>query len=300
MRVLWLCGPPGVGKSTTGMLLYDQLDSCGFVDIDQIGMSYPERADDPGRHILKARALAAILPQFRDADLLVVAGVLDPRLIGFYAETIGGLRLCRLRLPAAELRRRNTARGNPGPIKAILREAAEMDRVDAPIVDCEGLSPQQVVDCVLSEARVSIVDAFSPAPVAAAAAPGRVLLLCDPTSVGQSAAGWAVFTALLDAGYPSAYVDLRDIGFLHPADDRMRATNLAALWSVFHDAGARHLVVFGAIDDPGPYEDALPAADLTVHRLPPGELATPPGQVARQVLKAAEMPVDEAEGGGTG
>ncbi|WP_416529803.1 hypothetical protein [Streptomyces coelicoflavus] len=46
--VLWLCGPPGVGKTTVAWELYSRLGRDGiggaFVDVDQVGICYPEPA----------------------------------------------------------------------------------------------------------------------------------------------------------------------------------------------------------------------------------------------------------------
>src|SRR5689334_1982942 len=57
--VLWLCGPPGVGKTSVAWRIRARLRQGGvaaaYVDIDQLGMCYPERECDPGRHRLKAR-----------------------------------------------------------------------------------------------------------------------------------------------------------------------------------------------------------------------------------------------------
>ena len=47
--VLWLCGPPGAGKSTVGWAIYSQLVQSGlqtaYVDIDQLGICYPAGGD---------------------------------------------------------------------------------------------------------------------------------------------------------------------------------------------------------------------------------------------------------------
>lgn len=52
--VLWLCGPVGVGKTTVGWEIYSQMIASGveaaYLDIDQLGICYPEPASDPGRH----------------------------------------------------------------------------------------------------------------------------------------------------------------------------------------------------------------------------------------------------------
>jgi adenylylsulfate kinase-like enzyme len=83
MPLLWLCGPAGVGKTTVRYQVYSALVSAGvpagFVDIDQLGMCYPETAADPGRHRLQARNLAAVVAGHRasGARCVVVTGVVD-------------------------------------------------------------------------------------------------------------------------------------------------------------------------------------------------------------------------------
>jgi adenylylsulfate kinase-like enzyme len=67
--VLWLCGPPGVGKSTVGWEIIAQLTEAGieagYIDIDQLGMCYPEPVADPGRHRMKAQNLGAVVANYR-------------------------------------------------------------------------------------------------------------------------------------------------------------------------------------------------------------------------------------------
>jgi adenylylsulfate kinase-like enzyme len=48
--VLWLFGPPGVGKSTVGWQIYRRLAvdgwGCVYLEIDQLGICYPEPKSD--------------------------------------------------------------------------------------------------------------------------------------------------------------------------------------------------------------------------------------------------------------
>jgi len=59
--VLWLCGPPGAGKSAVGWALYDGLARsgarAGFVDMDQLGMCFPAPPDDPEEREVKLTVL---------------------------------------------------------------------------------------------------------------------------------------------------------------------------------------------------------------------------------------------------
>jgi len=82
-RILWLCGPAAVGKSTVGWQVYQRLRVAGvnaaFVDLDQVGFFRPVPAGDPGNHRLKAANLAAVWRVFRSsgAECLVTVGPLD-------------------------------------------------------------------------------------------------------------------------------------------------------------------------------------------------------------------------------
>jgi hypothetical protein len=103
-----------------------------------------------------------------------------------------------------------------------------------------------------------------------------VLWLCGPTAVGKSTVGWHVYEQVRRAGFRAAFVDLQQIGFLHPAppgdpgNHRFKAANLAALWQTFRDCGTAGLIAVGAVDraaEVAGYRAALPAASLTLCRL---------------------------------
>jgi len=82
-EILWLCGPPAVGKSTVGWQVYQQAREAGvnaaYADLDQLGFLRPAPAGDPGNHRLKAANLAALWRSFRGAGAgcLVTVGPLD-------------------------------------------------------------------------------------------------------------------------------------------------------------------------------------------------------------------------------
>jgi Adenylylsulphate kinase len=84
LSVLWLCGPPGAGKSAVGWALYEGLTRSGaraaFVDIDQLGMCLPRPPDDPQRYRLKERNLSAVAGNFRavGCDAVIASGDLGP------------------------------------------------------------------------------------------------------------------------------------------------------------------------------------------------------------------------------
>jgi len=80
VRILWLFGPPGAGKSVTTWellnLLADGGEPTSYVDIDQLGMAAPQPRDDSEAHRYKTWALAAVSREHarRGATTLVVSG----------------------------------------------------------------------------------------------------------------------------------------------------------------------------------------------------------------------------------
>jgi chloramphenicol 3-O-phosphotransferase len=308
--VLWLCGPPGAGKSVVGWALYDGLARsgarAGFVDIDQLGMCLPAPPDDPERFRLKERNVSAVAANFREAGCgaLVVAGDLGLS-TAISSRTVRGdsLTVCRLRASPDELRRRLTARGAPDLAAGSLREAEDLDRslFAHACVDTDGLTVAEVARLVRERcggwpperAAGARTDETAPAPLpAAGAGGGEVLLVCGVVGVGKSAVGFEVYLRQLRAGVAAAYLDLGQIGFMSaaPAGDpgghRLRARNLADLWRAYHDAGARRLVLSGPVPDAraaAVYAAALPAAGLTVCRLHAG-----PAELARRISRRGQ------------
>ncbi|MFE0172299.1 hypothetical protein ACFWZ2_08260 [Streptomyces sp. NPDC059002] len=300
LPVLWLCGPPGVGKTAVGWEMFSQLAGGGrdiaYVDIDQLGICYPEPASDPGRHRMKARNLAAAVARFREAGArcVVVSGVVDSER-GVPGGQLPGavLTVCRLRADRGELRERFLGRGGPGEVvDAVLREADVLDaRAFADVcVDTSGLKVDGVV-CLVRERTggwpdaAAVVDPHRPSGPAQRggravdADGGQVLWLCGATGVGKSAVGFEVFQQVLRAGRTAAYVDLDQLGFCSPAADdgprlhRMKAENLAALWHAYRAAGAERLIVTGPVENDaavGAYTAALPTATVTLCRLHAG------------------------------
>ena len=177
VQVVWVYGAPGVGKSTTAWQLYcDLSDSglvCGYVDIDQLGMWYPALAQDLGRHLLKGRALASVVPNYAaaDAGVLVVSGVLDPDLADWYVAELDGVEatFVRLTVDDRELWRRHQERGATAEdFEIVRREARVLDaaRLAHSTVETAGLSPREVAAAVRAQ-----LGAAAMTPTAAGTAP---------------------------------------------------------------------------------------------------------------------------------
>ena len=295
--VLWLCGPPGAGKTAVGWEIFSQLTRAGietgYVDIDQLGMCYPEAASDPGRHRMKAQNLGSVVANFRAAGArcLIVSGVVDAAR-GVHDDMIpqAAVTVCRLRAGRDELRQRFAGRrGQTGAVEDVLREADAMDASDFAdvCVDTSALPVAEVARLVRERSGGWPVltgpgrssRAAEPGGHAAAAADGPVLLLCGATGVGKSAVGFEVYLRDLRAGFTAAFIDLDQIGFYRPAppgdtgNHRVKAANLAALWRTYRAAGAQRLIVVGPVEDEGAvraYAGAVPSATITLCRLHAG------------------------------
>ncbi|MEU8221464.1 hypothetical protein [Kribbella sp. NPDC048915] len=81
------------------------------------------------------------------------------------------------------------------------------------------------------------------------------LVLSGPPGVGKTSVGWRVFDRCIDLDLAAGFADLDLLGAAWPApgDDphqsRLKATNLAAVWSNYVRAGSRRLIVAGVVED---------------------------------------------------
>jgi adenylylsulfate kinase-like enzyme len=318
--VLWLCGPPGVGKTAVGWEIFTELTragiEAGYVDIDQLGMCYPEPARDPGRYRMKERNAHAVVESFRAAGArcVIVSGVVDP-VRGAHAEQIpqAALTVCRLRAEREVLTQRFVGRGGQASlVQDVLLESGALDASDFAdtCVDIGTLPVAEVARLVRTRCdgwpvlarrdRSSVPGrsvrahrdrwpgAAEPDGRAATTADGPILWLCGVTGAGKSTVGFQVYLRARRAGLTAAYIDLDQLGFCRPAraDDpgnhRMKAGNLAALWQTYRAAGAQCLTIAGPAEDEAavwPYTDALPSATITLVRLHAGR-----DQLTRRIL----------------
>ena len=302
--VLWLSGPPGVGKTAVAWEIYRRLQRAGadpaYVDVDQLGMCYPPLTDDPDRHTLKARNVAALRANFAasGARTLIVSGVVDAER-GPDVDTLGGPHIVVVRLRAdpdelrARLRRR---RGSFAQHEAAVEEAEALDRSTFAdwCIDTSGLSIDEAATRVLRDigdwppAGKERSDSSASDNGTGAHVGGEVLWLSGTTGVGKSTVGFRAYLDVLRSGGHAAYVDVDQIGFCStaPSDHSLRARNLAALWSNFHDVGARLAVVVGRVftrSEALLYEQALPSTRLSWCRLHVGD-----AELTRRILSRSE------------
>ena len=287
LPVLWICGPPGVGKSTVGWRLYRQLRESGsavaYVDIDQLGMCYPEQPSDAGRHRLKARNLQRVVANFATAGAhgVVVSGVVDSAGSAI-EEELGRERIISCRLDAQDevIGARFLGRGGEqGDFAEVLADAEAMRQSRADIaVDTTGRSIDEVVGLIRarlgswplrSHGAISVVPAES-AGNGQGDLPRSIVWVCGPTGVGKSAVGFAYYQTLLARGLTVGYLDSEQLGFYGVGAHELRAQNIAVVAQLFRAAGAADVVVSGPLGgepDLVVYRRALPGAAITVCRL---------------------------------
>ena len=90
LPVLWVYGPPGAGKSTVAWNLFLEPQgrgmTVGYVDVDQLGMCYPQGLEHQMGHDPKAANIARVLENFRAAgtQAVIVSGVMDADAVPLY------------------------------------------------------------------------------------------------------------------------------------------------------------------------------------------------------------------------
>lgn len=291
MQIVWLYGPPAVGKSTTAWQLYVDLGatgiSCAYVDIDQLGMCYPAQLQDPDRHHLKGVALAAIVPNYAEAgaETLIVSGVLDPEIIPWYHEVLDGADLvfCRLSIGEDELRRRHDARNaSEDTWQNSLESMHALDaaRLTHLRIETKGQTPREVADSLRNTLGLtSGTHMVDTPPLGGRTAekmprpqsPGEVIWVTGASAVGKSTVAWATYSLLRARGITAGYLDLQQLGFAGTAlgdpDHFLQSANVASLWECFSAAGATHLVMSGAAETDEQvrlYRESLHMAHLTL------------------------------------
>lgn len=267
-----------------GWEVYQHLSALGvpaaYVDVDQLGMCYPERPDDPARHRLKARNVAALRRNFTSAGAtcLIVSGVVDAAR-GLEKEVLGDpLLVGRLRADGDEVvARLRQRRGSSALPEAAAHEAELLDRSTFAdwTVDTTGVGVDRVAQQVLALGR-QLLEGSGPGAAAELpssqhqSAEGDLLWLTGATGVGKSTVGFQAYLKVLSADVAAAFVDVDQLGFFAKADRPLRARNLSSVWANHHSVGAEALVVVGPVDRPEQqkfYEQMLPKVRFTWCRL---------------------------------
>jgi adenylylsulfate kinase-like enzyme len=285
LPVIWVCGAAGAGKSAAAWGLFEELAAAGnrvaYIDIDQLGMLYPEPHDDPGwHHAVKGAALATVLPGYvtAGAQLLIVSGVIDPHEgPRTHLPPNTDLTLCLLSPDPAVLRRRILARGwgQAGADEAAAENALLQA---APFVDFRletaALSVAETVARLRDFAHFHDQARETRRGVSTSPSSTGVVLLTGPRAAGSSTVGFGLAMGRWRARRRTGFLDLQQLGFI-AADSRVDSESavavgqLAAMHNLMTERGAELLVVSGhlSVPDRALVRAALPRATVTVVRL---------------------------------
>lgn len=271
--ILWLTGPAGVGKSTVAWHVFSAAagEDLGYVDVDQVGMLYPDDETDEYGYALKNAAIKAIAPNYTaaGANRLLVSGVVDPREAAV-ADRLGPseARHCLLTVDDDVLHRRVLERGWDviDADKAVAEQAALASAGFADtVLDTTNEPIAAVGRQVLTE-----LTALTPAPApradgdVLALRPERTVFITGPRAVGCSTSGFGLASRLWSADTRTGFADLGQLSFRRTPptvhhDTRLGVSNLAALAALFASRGAEVLVGNGHLCD------EQEVADLRLH-----------------------------------
>ncbi|WP_460715826.1 DEAD/DEAH box helicase family protein [Nocardioides dilutus] len=257
--ILWLTGVAGVGKSVTAWQAFTGpgSEALAYLDVDQVGMLYPDDETDEYGYSLKNEAVHAIASNLTAAGAgrLLVSGVVDPREPG---ETVrlerAGLRYCLLIVDDQELRRRLLERGwDESDADEMAAEQAHLsamgfadsiiDTTDQPVAAAAErvraeLSAMPDVDCGQVDGEPVTV------------LPERTVFITGPRGVGCSTVGFGLARRAWSVGTRAGFADLEQLSFVRATGttrthQSLGISNLAAMASLFASKGARLFIANG-------------------------------------------------------
>lgn len=258
--VLWLYGPSGVGKTTTGMSVYTRLSADGVpvarADLDQLNLMYPTP------RWMRPLHLAGVVEVFRaaGAECLVVSGIgEDTDVIRECAAALHSqarLTVARLRLEREALRERFLGRNwILDRLDDTLRDAEAYDEegFGDVVVDASGTVDEVAAEAVKGwPARTGGPMAGVVVPPAPGASGSDVdLPVTWFTKAGPELApgGWTLFERVREKE-PAGYADLTQLGHCSRGDRGwVIRRNLEVLKSGFARAGAARMVVAGTKEE---------------------------------------------------
>lgn len=291
--VWWLTGPPCAGRSATAWELFGTVlagRQRSYVDVDQLGMCYPEPHDDDARSALKARSAAVVARHHvaRGAEVVVVSGVLAPGGTDLVREALGDLPVvfCRVRADEDVLRSRLRQRYDAGAAARALEDASRWDASDVPAVDTSACSTREAAERAADRcggARPGRARGIALRPTAdGRAGGGRAVLLCGPPAAGASTAGFGLASSSWARGETCTYLDAHQLSFTadlpngHPGGAAAAAALVGDLWRTHRTAGAQALVVRADVRsaaDAEVFRTGLAGSPVLVVRLAAGEAA---------------------------
>ena len=187
---LWLTGTAGVGKSATAWHAFNAstTDALGYVDVDQVGMLYPDDDVDEYGYSLKNDAICALARNFAAAGAgrLLVSGIVDPREPGRAVRLDrADLRYCLLTVDDEVLRGRVAERGwDSVEADTIVAEQAELkdSSFAQAVIDTTEQTVGSVAERVMAELTAlppaqnddgHVADAHQQVAIGVCSSPGR-------------------------------------------------------------------------------------------------------------------------------
>lgn len=286
LPVLWICGTAAAGKSVTAWALFQQKlndhTTCAYLDIDQVGMLYPESDTDPERLQLKADALNRLIPNYRaaGAQALIVSGILDPSAPADFADRFdrADVTFCLLDPGEVALHERILARGwDPEDAAEAVAETATLrsaEFVDE-VIDTRGMTVGEVAERV-SPLLVTVESLKSRASLSQppSSATSDLLVLTGARATGTSTVGFGLVRSRWGNDTLTGFVDLDQINFLPTTSAvgtaNVGIANLATLNELFAGRGASVLIASAHLKDDEEHQQVratVPNAEAIIVRL---------------------------------
>lgn len=246
---LWVTGAPAVGKSVSAWATFQESAApSAYLDIDQLGMLYPERERDEYGFAVKNDAYSAMMANYSSAGIerVLVSGVIDPRPNDEATRLAGNdIVYCLLTIADDVLRSRLHSRGwsDTEADEAIEEQSALKTVQDIKLaIATDGLSVSEVA----SRIQGHLVDLGNGKVREAtkSLATTRCVFVTGPRAVGCSSVGYALARSAWSAELRSGFVDLTQLSYVRRhgsqslTDSFLGLSNLATLSNVFamHEA----------------------------------------------------------------
>ena len=259
---LWLTGAAGVGKSVTAWQAFlDAAEgSIAYVDVDQVGMLYPDVEHDQFGFQLKNDAVRELLGNYAaaDVDVALISGVVDasPGDVGRHLR-LPDLRYVLLTVNDAVLRARILERGweEADADEVVAEQVALLNVAIADrAINTDGMTVGDVAQQVLDSVR-HVADERGSSSADRRGRTGdnldRQVVVIGARATGCSTIGFGLARASWSAGVRTGFADVDQLSFCRTVtrpslrDLGLGLNNVVTLRTVFAAHGAERFVVNG-------------------------------------------------------